>query len=211
MAVKYLNLTVNNCSVARVDVTELSIQGTWIDGYLPSVEKMRQLAQKYRHLDTDKHGLPLEYGFSQASDVWLQEDYFGAIAAAIRTKFDYENLSPDVRPTPCCMWLMQINKEPSDRTVLPLYHEYSADPRKEDYYHLITIHDECPVAEGCLQQVVRDLCFEPKPKTAYTDQIGFVGSVHEILTRHVRTLASPCLEVERQLDSISDNVVSGGP
>jgi len=70
--------------MARIDVTQLAIQVMWIDGYLPRIEKMKQLAQKCRHLDIDEHGLPREYGFSQATDVWSRDNYFGSIASAIR-------------------------------------------------------------------------------------------------------------------------------
>lgn len=92
-----------------------------------------------------------------------------------------------------------------------LFTEYSADPRKDDYYHLITIHDKCPVAEGCLQKVIKDLHFEPKLETTYIDHEHFVDVVHEVLTRYVGIMAAPWLEVERQLDAVSDSVISAGP
>jgi len=124
--------------MVRVDTSRHSVHGTWIDGYLPGSEKIKQLAQKYRHLDIDQQGMPREYGFSQASEVWKQEDFFEAMASALRADFDYKNLHPDVRPAPCCMWLMQTKREHSDAKTLPLYQEYLAESRKADYYHLIT-------------------------------------------------------------------------
>jgi hypothetical protein len=194
--------------MVRFDTSQQSTHGTWIDGYLPSIEKMKQLAQKYHHLDIDQQGLPLEYGFGQVSEIWKEEDIFGAIASAMRAAFDYKNLPPDVRPAPCCMWLMQTNREPANEKTLPLYQEYLAEPRKADYYHLITIHDECPIAEACLQQVVRNLGFRPKPETTYVDKESFVDAVSESLTHYVGMIATPWLEVEEQLDALSDNLIS---
>jgi hypothetical protein len=197
--------------MARVDVTQQSIHGTWVDGYLPGLDKMKQLAQKYRHLDVDQRGLPLEYGFNQASEKWNQEDFFGSIGSALRTDFDYKNLSPDVRPAPCCMWLMKIDKQPSEEEFVPLYQEHKAEPRKKDYYHLVTIHDQCPVAESCFQQVIQKLHFEPKLDTAYADKERFIDAVHKCLSHYVDVVAAPWLEVERHLNTVSSYVTSVGP
>ena len=137
--------------MARIDVADQSFRGTWLDGYLPGIEKMKDLALKYKHLDYDEHGLPIEYGFSQLPDAWKQEDYFSVISSAIRTKYDHVTLPSDVRPVPCLTWLFQIDKQPWDTKLQPIFEEYAADPRRQDYFHIVTVHEECPVKEGCLQ------------------------------------------------------------
>lgn len=192
--------------MGRVDVENESMRGTWIDGYLPDIGEMRRLARLYRGLDTDERGLPGDYGFSQATEGWSSEDFFGSIASAVRDKFEHEKLSPDVRPTPCLMWLVHIDRPPSDPKMRPIYEEFLADPRRDDYYHLITIHKECPVEEGCLQQVMQDLHFSQKTETGYGDRERFTAAVRETLDRYVGIMASTWLEVERLLEAVSDKV-----
>lgn len=194
--------------MVRVDLTQLSCHGTWIDGYLPGIKEMKRLARLYRDLDVGEQGLPQMYGFSQATDGWLQEDYFGSIASALRARYHHENLSPDVRTAPCCMWLIKIDKEPSHPRIKPIYEEYKVDPRKENYYHLISIHDECPVEEDCLQQVMQDLHFESKLESDYIDQERFMGAVRKVLQQYVGIMAAPWLDVETHLDAISEGVAS---
>jgi len=189
---------------------ELSFHGTWIDGYIPGIEKMKRLVQRYRDLDRDLRGLPREYGFSQTTKGWTQEDYFGSIASAIRDKFDRDNLPPDIRPTPCFIWLAKVDKKLYDPKMMPLYEEYRADPRKERYYHLITVHEECLVAEDCFQQVINKLYFETKPEAAYVNRTHFMSTVYKALTRFVEITAAPWLEVERQLEDAGNKVISAG-
>jgi len=185
--------------MSRVDASELSFDGTWIDGYIPNLEEMRKLARLYRDLDAGR-----DYGFSEASDDWLPEDFFRGIASAIREKFHHGNHPCDIEPTPCLMWLIKTNKKPSDPKTLPLYEEYLADPRKENYYHLVTVHYECPVGEHCLQQVIEDLHFESKPESAYHDPERFAGAVQEVLDYYVKIMAAPWEQIKKHLCSIAE-------
>jgi len=104
------------------------------------------------------------------------------------------------------MWFARMDKEPRNPKMLPLYEEHLADRRKEDYYHLITIHDECPVADDCLQQIIDDLCFESKPEMAYVDREHFRDTVQNILTYYVGIVATPQEEVKKHLRIISKNI-----
>jgi len=189
--------------MARIDVTEQSIQGTWIDGYLQNRAEMKRLAQRYRELDAP------EYGFSGASEIWTREDYFRSMAEALRFRFDHDRLPAGVRPVPCDMWLLQITKN-ADPRVKPIHAEYQADSRKEDYFHLITIHDECPIAEDCLQKVVSALKFEPKPIRTYVDPDQFQEAVREVLAEYVDLTAAPWNEVKRRLNELGENLLPIG-
>lgn len=197
--------------MVRVDAEELFFQGTWIDGYIPKRQEIERLARLYRGLDIDEQGIPRNYGFSQATDVWLAEDFFGGIASAIRDKFHHENLPPNIQPAPCLMWLIQTNKEPYEHKMLPLYEEYQADPRKENYYHLVTVRQECPAGEGCLQQVIKDLHFESKTESTYVDLKRFTDAVHELLDYYVDIVAAPWQQIKKHLRTISENINPIGP
>jgi hypothetical protein len=187
--------------MSRIDVSELSFEGTWIDGYIPKLKDMKKLSRLYKDLDAGG-----DYGFSQASGVWLPEDFFAQIASAIRDDFHDKSLSPDDQLVPCLMWLIQTDKEPSDPKLLPLYEEYQVDPRKEDYYHLVTIHRECPIREGCLQQVIKNLHFESKLQTAYSDPERFTTAVQEALNYYVNIMSAPWGEVLKHLRTMSGNI-----
>jgi len=191
--------------MARVDVQNLGYHGTWVDGYLPDLTGMRKLARLYRNLDTG------EYGFSQAGKTWSREDFFGSIASAIRTRADRDLLPSDVQPAPCCLWLTKVGKRPTDSRVMPLYEEALADPRGTDYYHIVTIHEACPAENACLDRLIKDLRFEPKPDTAYANPDEFRAAARDMLTRYLNIVAAPWLEVERLLELESGNVTSGGP
>lgn len=195
--------------MVRVDIRQLSCHGTWIDGYIPSIEELKQLSHLYQDFDIDEQGLPRAYGFSQATD-WSQEEYFGSIASAFRGSFHRHGLSPNVQPPQCCMWLIKIEKEPSDPRIKPIYEEYKADSRKENYYHLIAICDECPVEDPCLQRIIQNLRFEAKPGTAYVNRELFMGTVRNLLSQYVRATVAPWLELERHLDTITDCVIPAG-
>lgn len=205
-AVKYLNLTVKYWFMSRIDVVELSFQGTWIDGYLPGIEKIKQLAQKYRDLDRDEQGIPMEYGFTQVNSAWSQMDYFASMASAIREKFDRENVPAKSRSALCFTWAAKVDKQPRNAKALPLYEEYLTDPRRDDYCHFITIHEECPIEEDCLRHLMQQLHFQSKPDNNYRNPERFKDSVHQILTDYVNIIAVPQQQVKDRLKLISDNV-----
>jgi hypothetical protein len=192
--------------MSRIDVVELSTQGTWIDGYLPGMEKIKQLVQKYQELDRDEQGIPMEYGFTQVNSGWSQMDYFASIATALRDEFDRKNVPDKGRAGLCFTWTVKIDKEPADNEALPLYEEYLADPKKDDYCHIISIHGECPVEENCLQHLIRQLNFELRPDSSYANPEKFKDSARQILTGYVNVIAAPQQQVRNHLKLISDNV-----
>ena len=185
--------------------------GSWVDGHLPGRQEMKQLAQSYHDLKKSRYQLPADCILDAASGIWTEADIAGAIAATVRANFDYENLSADERPVPCNLWMLQIDREPHDPRMKPLYTEFLADPRKESYYHLITIHEECPAEEQCFQEVLDKLGFQVKPHKAYADLAGFQNGVHELLDYYVGLTAAPFLEIQRLLRIASNKVVTGGP
>lgn len=185
--------------MSRVDAAELSFEGTWIDGYIPDLKKMKKLAHLYRDLDAGR-----DYSFSVASDAWRADHFFAAIASAIRENFHHETPFPDVEPIPCLMWLIKTDKKPSEPKMLPLYEEYEADPRKENYHHLITVHRECPVGKRCLQRLMEDLHFESKPETAYNDWERFASAVQETLNYYVDVMAAPWQQIKNHLYTLSE-------
>jgi hypothetical protein len=191
--------------MARIDVQNLGYHGAWVDGYLPDLKGMQKIARLYRNLDTG------EYGFSQAGETWSREDFFGSIASAIRAGADRDQLPSDVQPAPCCLWLTKIGKRPTDSRMMPLYEETLADPRGSDYYHIVTIHEACPAENACLDRVIKNLHFEPKPETAYANPDEFRAAAREMLTRYLNIMAAPWLEVERLLELEGGSVTSGGP
>jgi len=196
--------------MVRVDLSQLSFSGTWIDGYIPNTEEMKRLAKLYGYLDIGEDRLPKAYGFSQAPEEWTNNDYFTSIATAIRSSFDREKFSPITQPMPCGMWLIKIDNEPSDSKIRPIYDEYKVGPNKKNYYHLVTIHNECPVHESCLQKVMQDLHFDQKSDTEYIDPQGFQRAVHKLLYRCLSIMAAPWTEIERDFDVISGGRVFGG-
>jgi hypothetical protein len=185
--------------MSRIDASELSFEGTWIDGYIPKLKEMKKLAQLYRSLDASG-----DYGFSAASDAWLAEDFFSGIASAIREKFHHETSFHAVEPIPCLMWLIKTNKKPSEPKMLPLYEEYETDVRKENYYHLITVHRQCPVEEECLQRVIKDLHFESKLETAYSDPKRFTVTAQTALDYYVNIMAAPWQQIKNHLYTLSE-------
>lgn len=189
----------------------LGYRATWTDGYLPSLQEMRSLAARYKKLDIDEMGT-CPYGFSQAGPSWTREDFFSSMAAAMRNRFDAEELPGDVQPAaPCCMWLARFGIRPNDPSMESLYRETVADPRGDDYYHLIHIRDECPVGDRCTQTVVCNLHFEIKPKDAYADYERFARAASEILEHYLDIVSAPWQEVERLLQANASTAVSGGP
>lgn len=197
--------------MTRVDADNLGFHGTWVDGYLPGLPGMKELAGKYRHLDIEDNGTPGPYGFSQAGDKWTREDFFGAIGSALRARFDHAELPDDERPAPCFLWLARFDKPATDVIVQPLYEETLADPRREDYCALIAIREACSVEGGCLQNVLRRVCFEPKADAAYADLARFSQAAGALLNRYLDIVAAPWLEVERLLGSVASSITSAGP
>jgi hypothetical protein len=194
--------------MGRAEVAELSFQGTWVDGYIPNRSEMKRLARLYREMDTDEGGRPAVYGFGYASAAWSRQDYFNSIASALRDTYHRENVPSGVHTTPCFMWLFATDKEPTAPQAMPLYEEYLADDRRDDYYHLVTIHrEECPVADGCLQTLMSDLQFESKPSEAYTALGKFERATHQILTRYVGIIAAPQQEIRKHLQLISGSAL----
>jgi hypothetical protein len=197
--------------MVRMDVQQQSVVGTWMDGYLPPRQELRQLAQSYRGLKKGRYKLPVECVLEPAPGTWTEADIAGSIAATVRANFDYENLSADERPTPCNLWILQIDREPCDPRMKPIYAEFLADPRRERYYHLITIHEECSVEEQCLQEVLDNLGFRSKLQGSYADLAGFQRGVRELVDYYVGLMTAPFLEVQRLLGIASNKLVTGGP
>lgn len=133
------------------------------------------------------------------------------MASAMRGRFDHDSLQADVRPVPCCMWLARFGKRPDEPVMRPIYEELLADPRQDDNYHLITVHEMCPVEEGCLQRVIKGLRFEEKPETAYADMDSYVGAATELLNHYVTIMATPWIEVEQLINNAADRYASAGP
>jgi len=200
--------------MVRVDATELSVDGTWIDGYLPTAEALRQMAESYRHMDDallspGEHGFHLAYERSKSGKL-LPGDLAAGLAAAFRSKFDHDSLPPRDRPVPCCMWLFQSDRESHDPRMKPLYEEYLADPGRDDYYHLVSIRRECSADDECLQRVLDNLRFEQKSEDGYKNRERFLDSVRELLAHYVDIMAAPWLEIERLLQISTSSLARGG-
>ena len=193
--------------MSQIEALGLSIEGTWIDGYLPGMEKIRRLAQKYQDLDLTREGVPMEYGFTSDNKTWLRMDYFASLASAVRDKFDRENVAAKKRFTPCLTWMVKIDKKPSDERALPLYEEYLADPRKDDYCHLINMHEEHLYREcdSCTKHLIEQLGFQVKPENSYQNFERFEDAAEQILTDYVNIIAVPQQHVDKHLKLISDN------
>lgn len=194
--------------MSRIDVVELSIQGTWIDGYLPGTEKLKHLIQKYRDLDLTQEGVPMEYGFTCDNRGWSRMDYFASLASAIRDNIDRENVPAKSRTGLCFTWAVKIDRKPSDERILPLYEEYLADPRRDDYCHIINIHEghlyrEC---NNCIQHITQQLDFQSKPDSSYRNFESFQKAVEQLLTGYTNIIALPQRQVDDHLKLISDDV-----
>ena len=184
----------------------MSMDGTWIDGYLPGIDRMQELAGRYKHVP----GTVPDYTLDDAK-LWTQEQLFGSMAATFRGYFDRDKLPSGTRPAPCSMWLAQFSREPHDPRIKPLYEEWLADPRRDDYFHLISIHDECPVAEECLRNTLGKLEFESRSGDTYENNERFQDAVYELLTWYVDVMAAPWLEVHRQIAISSQKLATAGP
>jgi len=194
--------------MSRIEVMELAfdLQGTWIDGYLPGMEKMKQPVRKRQDLDRNKRGIPLDYNSKQVNSAWSQMGHFSSVASAIREKFDRENILAKSRPPMCFAWTAKVDKQPRDAKVLPLYEEYLTDPRRDDYCHFITIHGYCPIEEDCLRHLMQQLHFQSKPDNSYLNLERFKDSVYNILTDYVNTVAVSQQQLKDRFALISDNV-----
>lgn len=188
---------------------EQSTLGTWIDGYLPSQRELEDLAHTYPQVQ-----VPDRTPEVRGTTSWHrngQLDLAGSIGAAIRDDFDRNRLPTGVQPVPCCMWLLQIDREPVDPRMTPAYEEYLADPHRGDYYHLVSIRDDCPVGEECLAKLLQDMHFRDRIREQYQDWERFRGNTQELLSHYVDIMAAPFLEVQRLLATGSSLVASAGP
>jgi hypothetical protein len=181
--------------MSRSDVTDLGIQGTWIDGYLPGIQEIKAMIESGRH--------PSPYGYGQFHKQATPQDYCAAWTEDIRLNFDRENLTDGITVWPCFTWFVKIDKQPEDARAMPLYEEYLTDPRKEDYCHVIAIHGECPLEEDCLQHLIQQLNFELRPDTSYADPARFKGSVRQILADYVSVIGAPQQWVTNRLKLVS--------
>jgi len=174
---------------------------------------MVELAHQYLDFidfGVDGAGQVVSYSDGQAGAVWQVGDLFVSMAGEIRTKTDHDSLPPGGRVVPCCMWLVRFDGEPSAPKIRSLYEEAMADPRRADYYHLITVHEDCPVEEECLQRVLGSLRFELKPDDTYADLTRFRDTTRGMLACYHSIMAAPWHKVGRVFDSVFAETFSTG-
>ncbi len=186
---------------------EVSFQGTWNDGYVPEMERLKHLARKYRELDLTPEGVPMQYGFS-CDNKWSRVDYFASMASALRNMFHRKNVPADIQNKMCFSWVLKIDKKPTDERVMPIYEEYVADPRRDGYCHIINIHEahlyrKC---DRCIAHTFKQLDFEPKLRESYRNFEGFQEAVEQLLTEYVDIMGVPQTLVDSHLKSISNDI-----
>ncbi len=82
--------------MVRIDAVEMSIQGTWIDGYLPERGEIERLLSLYCIVDLDYGGLTQKYNLNHVTEKWSREDIFISLASALQEDLTRRKGKPDV-------------------------------------------------------------------------------------------------------------------
>ncbi|NIO03993.1 MAG: hypothetical protein GTN74_05080 [Proteobacteria bacterium] len=161
----------------------------WIDGYVPTVKRLRQL----------EADIMKKTSFENGGGIFSRLLEQGRANYCMRTP----KRAP---PGPCDQFYFQFVREPPF-TIFnrSFYKELVNEAEGGDGYRIILFSidaEACPKGKECTSELITGLDFDIRRPEAYEDYASFERSCAEILERIGEIYLAPCLVTEKLMEKL---------